>query len=129
MRVCVRSTPYFREGDPISAEKMNQNFESLRDQITGSKEIATTVDCGSGGSGINEAIAQGFNVIEITGTCRENVSFVVWRIADDQPAYKNAPDYLRLVGIDEGSKILDNSGNLSSITVDGGNSYSRKLDD
>ena len=128
----------FSEGDVISAEKMNENFEYLEQQFRGSR--ATTVDCGTSGtgSGINEAIAQGFNDITVSGTCNENLLYTVWR--DDkqdgeyQPSNKLAPRYLRISGTSADSKIVDassksentisvNSGStlfLENITVSGG---------
>ena len=128
----------FSEGDVISAEQMNENFEYLEQQFRGSR--ATTVDCGTSGtgSGINEAIAQGFNDITVSGTCNENLLYTVWR--DDkqdgeyQPSNKLAPRYLRISGTSADSKIVDassksentisvNSGStlfLENITVSGG---------
>jgi len=111
----------FKEGDVISAEQMNENFQFLLQQTTGPSEVSTTVNCGSDGSGINQAITEGFNVIQIQGTCKENLSFGLWRLVDEEPAnYNNAPAYLRIVG-NENSKIVDNSSNQDNvITVDGG---------
>ena len=60
----------FKDGDVIYADQINDNFEYLQ----GVRE--TTVDCGSSGngSGINNAINEGYNSIIIKGFCKENLS-------------------------------------------------------
>ena len=89
----------FSEGDVISAEQMNQNFESL---VNGTQTRSTTVDCGANGtgSGINQAILEGYNDITIVGVCRENLNFGTAPL-DEQSSGNPAPKYLRLVGSDE----------------------------
>jgi len=105
----------------ISAEQMNKNFEYLEQQFRGAR--ATTVDCGTSGSGsgINQAIAQGFNDITISGTCRENINFGLWTNDDFPPNDQQAPGYLRLKGTGSNPKILDASDSTeATVLVDSG---------
>ena len=112
----------FNDGDTISAEKMNQNFQAL---VNSNHIRATAVNCGAGET-INAAIANGFNDITISGTCSENLLFSVWRedsseSEDATPTDKLAPRYLRLSGADTNAKIMDASSNTDSvISVSGG---------
>ena len=123
----------FNEGDVVSAEEMNENFEFL---VNGTQTRATTVDCGNNGSGsgINEAILEGFNDITIKGVCKENLNFGT--ATKDEPASSGnpAPKYLRLVGFDGNAVITDASNYeqhvirvdagtlvLENLTVEGGN--------
>ena len=110
----------FSDGDTISAEKMNQNFQAL---VNSNHIRATAVNCGAGET-INAAIANGFNDITISGTCSENLLFSVWHdstVDDRSPSGKLAPRYLRLSGADTNAKIMDASSNADSvISVSGG---------
>ena len=110
----------FSDGDIVSAEKMNQNFQAL---VNSNHIRATAVNCGAGET-INAAIANGFNDITISGTCSENLLFSVWRgssVDDRTPSGKLAPRYLRLSGADTNAKIMDASSNADSvISVRGG---------
>ncbi len=110
----------FNEGDVVSAEEMNENFEFL---INGTQTRVTTVDCGinGSGSGINQAILEGFNDITIKGVCQENLNFGT--ATKDEPASSGnpAPKYLRLVGFDGNAVITDASNyEQSVIRVDAG---------
>jgi len=129
----------FSEGDVISAEQMNENFEYLEQQFRGAR--ATIVDCGTSGtgSGINEAIAQGFNDITVSGTCNENLVFSIW---NNDASSSSATDsrltnrFLKITGTTSDTKIVDTSQNteaviyvegattvfLKNLTLEGGNS-------
>ena len=110
----------FSEGDVISAEQMNENFQAL---INSNVIRATTVNCDDGET-INGAIEIGYNDITVSGTCSENLLFSVWRdssVDDRTPSGKLAPRYLRLSGADTNAKIMDASSNYDSvISVSGG---------
>jgi len=123
----------FSEGDIVSAEKMNENFQHLEQQFQGA--LAKTVNCAAGET-INEAIENGYNDITVSGTCNENLLYTVWRDVgvDNQPSEKLAPGYLKITGADSTAKIVDatskakatisvNSGAtlvLENITISGG---------
>ena len=110
----------FSEGDVISAEQMNENFESL---VNSNLLRSTSVSCDDGET-INGAIEIGYNDITVSGTCSENLLFSVWRdssVDDRTPSGKLAPRYLRLSGADTNAKIMDASSNADSvISVSGG---------
>ena len=109
----------FSEGDVLSAEKMNENFESL---VNGTQTRSTTVDCGTDGTGngINQAILEGFNNITIKGICLENLNFGT-ATNDTSSSGNPAPKYLRLVGFDADSIILDASNYEQSVVrIDAG---------
>ena len=85
----------FSDGDTISAEKMNQNFQAL---VNSNLVRKTSIDCDAGET-INGAIGQGFNDITISGTCNENLYFLEW----DYSAKTNVdplipPRYLKITG-------------------------------
>ena len=110
----------FSEGDVISAEQMNENFQYLEQQFRGAR--ATTVDCGTSGtgSGINQAIAQGFNDITVSGTCNENLLFGITN-PDFGYSGKLAPRLLKLSGEDSFATIKDSSNNTDKlIMIQGG---------
>ena len=110
----------FSEGDVISAEQMNENFESL---INSNVLRATTVNCDDGET-INGAIEKGFNDIIVSGTCNENVDFTVWRDSAGEfgdPNGKPAPRLLKLSSGSTPGVIVDtSSNNRSTITVTNG---------
>ena len=60
----------FKEGDVISAEQMNENFEALLEK-TGPVR-SKTVDCDAGET-INAALSEGYNDITVYGTCTEEI--------------------------------------------------------
>jgi len=60
----------FKEGDVISAEQMNQNFEAILKKSMVVR--STTVDCDAGET-INAALTDGYNDITIFGTCNEEI--------------------------------------------------------
>ena len=60
----------FQEGDVISAEQMNQNFEAILKKSMVVR--STTVDCDAGKT-INAALTEGYNDITIFGTCNEEI--------------------------------------------------------
>ena len=110
----------FKEGDVISAEQMNQNFESL---INSNLLRSTAVNCDQGET-INGAIEQGFNDITVSGTCNENLDFTVWRdsaVDGRTPNEKLAPRHLKLSSGSTPGVIVDASSNTrSTITVTNG---------
>ena len=110
----------FSEGDVISAEQMNENFESL---INSNVLRATTVNCDDGET-INGAIEKGFNDITVSGTCNENVDFTVWRdsaVDGRNPNGKLAPRLLKLSSGSTPGVIADASSDTkSTITVTNG---------
>ena len=94
----------FSDGDTISAEKMNQNFQHLEQQFRGTR--ATTVNCAAGGK-IGDAISNGYTNITVSGTCTENLLFFEeW----GDNTFALAPRYLKLTGADSTAKIVDASG-------------------
>ena len=107
----------FQEGDVLSAEKMNENFEYLEQQFRGAR--ATTVNCAAGET-INEAIENGFSDITVSGTCAENL---VFGITNPNFGYSGQliPRFLRLSGTDSSAKITDTSNNTQKlIMIQGG---------
>ena len=111
----------FKEGDVISAEKMNENFESL---INSNVLRPKSVNCDEGET-INGAIEKGFNDITVSGTCNENLQYSVWvgdSSADDPSSDKLAPRFLKIVGTNPSTdKIVDASSNQeSTISVTSG---------
>ena len=108
----------FRAGDKLSASEMNKNFQYLEEQFQGSRK--TIVNCGTSGngSGINEAIDNGYTDITITGICQENIRATVWResTADsNQPSGKLAPRYLKITGANSSAKIVDATSNTETL--------------
>jgi len=57
----------FSDGDIVSAEKMNENFDFVLKNVR-----STTVDCDAGET-INAALTEGYNDITIFGTCNEEI--------------------------------------------------------
>ena len=111
----------FKEGDVISAEQMNENFESL---INSNVLRPKSVNCDEGET-INGAIEKGFNDITVSGTCNENLRYSVWvgdSSADDPSSDKLAPRFLKIVGTNPSTdKIVDASSNQeSTISVTSG---------
>ena len=101
----------FSEGDIVSAEKMNENFQVLEQQFQGSR--ATTVNCAAGEK-IGKAIDDGYTNITVSGTCTENLQFSMWRedsAENGTPTGKLAPRFLRIAGADASAKIVDGSSN------------------
>ena len=93
----------FSQGDILSAGAMNQNFKYLEDRFGGLNE--KTIECGNEGSGINQAIKEGYNSLIISGTCKENIKL------DHSTGF---PNILRLKGKNNDpslDKIIDNSSN------------------
>ena len=109
----------------------------MEEQFRGARK--TNVNCGTSGngSGINEAIENGYTDITISGICRENLNYTIWRDpASDgyRPSGKLAPRYLKISGESSNSKIVDASSNsqntisvssnttlfLENITISGG---------
>ena len=127
----------FQEGDVLSADKMNENFQHLEQQFRGARSIK--VDCAAGEK-INDAIENGFSDINVSGTCTENLLYEVWPLIvnDGDPNFRDntklAPRYLKITGADSTAKIQDatsqakstiymNSGTtllLDNITISGG---------
>ena len=111
----------FSEGDVISAEQMNENFQYLEQQFRGAR--AKTVDCDDGET-INEAIEKGYTNITVSGTCTENLLYTVWRDNANEDRLPNntlAPRYLKISGASIDSKIMDASANTeSTISVNSG---------
>jgi hypothetical protein len=104
----------FSDGDIVSAEKMNENFQALEQQFQGSR--ATTVNCAAGEK-IGEAIDDGYTNITVSGTCTENLQFSMWRedsAENETPTGKLAPRFLKLTGADANAKIVDGSSNTES---------------
>ena len=62
----------FNEGDVVSAEQMNENFQAL---VNINLLRSTTVNCNDGET-INGAIENGYNDITVLGICNENLNFV-----------------------------------------------------
>ena len=94
----------FSEGDIVSAEKMNENFQALEQQFQGSR--ATTVNCAANEK-IGKAIDDGYTNITVSGTCTENLLFFEeW----GDSTFDLAPRYLKLTGADSTAKIVDASG-------------------
>ena len=94
----------FQEGDVISAEQMNENFQALEQQFQGSR--ATTVNC-EANEKIGDAISNGYTNITVSGTCTENLLFFEeW----GDNTFALAPRYLKLTGADSTAKIVDATG-------------------
>jgi len=94
----------FSEGDIVSAEKMNENFQALEQQFQGSR--ATTVNC-EANEKIGDAISNGYTNITVSGTCTENLLFFEeW----GDNTFALAPRYLKLTGADSTAKIVDATG-------------------
>ena len=125
----------FNRGEILSAETMNNNFDHLASLAQG-KLKTSTVDCGTTGtgSGINKAIKEGYNSIIIKGVCKENLHFYQWYDSWESNNEISGLRYIRLVGYDENSKILDNSSDIlpvikvenstlviDNLTLEGGN--------
>ena len=124
----------FKEGDVLSAEKMNENFQAL---VNSNVLRSTSVNCDEGQT-INGAIKSGYNDITVSGTCNENLLYTVWRDSkgenEYQPSNKLSPRYLKLSGATPDARIVDASDNtentvsvnsgatlvLENITVSGG---------
>ena len=79
----------FRDGDVISAEKMNENFLYLEQQFRGARSI--TVDCDAGET-INGAVQNGYTNITVSGTCSENLVFSIWNNDGGPSSAKKQPD-------------------------------------
>ena len=111
----------FSDGDTISAEKMNQNFQHLEQQFRGTR--TTTVNCAAGEK-IGDAIDNGYTNIIVSGTCAENLQFSMWREDSSEnkaPTGKLAPRFLKIAGADSIAKIIDTSSNTeSTISVNSG---------
>ncbi len=111
----------FSDGDTISAEKMNQNFQHLEQQFRGTR--TTTVNCAAGEK-IGDAIDNGYINITVSGTCAENLQFSMWRedsAENKTPTGKLAPRFLKIAGADSDAKIIDTSSNTeSTISVNSG---------
>jgi len=112
----------FSEGDVISAEQMNQNFEYLEQQFRSAQSI--TVDCAAGET-INEAIENGFTDITVSGACNENLKFIIWsNDANSSSSYFKrdlANNFIRITGATSETKIVDASQNAeAAIYVEGG---------
>jgi len=107
----------FQEGDVISAEKMNENFQAL---INSNVLRSTTVNCDDGET-INGAIEKGFNDIMVKGTCKENLRYTVWRedtAENRQPSGKLAPRFLKISGVEStNATIEDTSANADSLVI------------
>ena len=104
----------FSDGDTISAEKMNQNFQHLEQQFRGTR--TTTVNCAAGEK-IGDAIDNGYTNITVSGTCAENLQFSMWReesAENSTPTGKLAPRFMRIAGADSSAKIVDTSSNTES---------------
>ena len=104
----------FKEGDVISAEQMNENFEYLEQQFRGAR--STDVKCGEGEK-IGDAISNGYTNITVSGSCTENLQFSMWRedsAENSSPTGKLAPRFLRIAGADASAKIADASSNAES---------------
>ena len=111
----------FSEGDIVSAEKMNENFQALEQQFQGA--LAKTVNCAAGEK-IGDAISNGYTNITVSGTCTENLQFSMWRedsAENGTPTGKLAPRFLKLTGADANAKIVDGSSNTeSTLSVNSG---------
>ena len=111
----------FKEGDVISAEQMNENFQHLEQQLQGAIEKA--VNCAAGEK-IGEAIDDGYTNITVSGTCTENLQFSMWRedsAENGTPTGKLAPRFLRIAGADASAKIVDASSDTeSTVSVNSG---------
>ena len=97
----------FSEGDVVSAEEMNENFQQLEQQFRGTR--TTTVNCAAGEK-IGNAIDNGYTNITVSGTCAENLQFSMWRedsAENSTPTGKLAPRFLRIAGADSSAKIVD----------------------
>ncbi len=97
---------------------MNKNFQYLEEQFRGARK--TNVNCGTSGngSGINEAIENGYTDITITGICKENIRATVWREStadNNQPSGKLAPRYLKITGANSSAKIVDATSNTETL--------------
>ena len=104
----------FNEGDVVSAEEMNENFQQLEQQFRGTR--TTTVNCAAGEK-IGDAIDNGYTNITVSGTCAENLQFSMWRedsAENSTPTGKLAPRFLRIAGADSSAKIVDTSSNTES---------------
>jgi hypothetical protein len=106
----------FQSGNIISSSQMNENFKYLEGMVKGR---ATTVDCGTSGSGsgVSEAILNGYTEITIVGQCYENIMLAVWQGLSDRTRTSNtySPKFLRLIGADANSKLVDSSGNTKNL--------------
>ena len=101
----------FSEGDVISAEQMNENFQAL---INSNVLRAKTVNCDDGEK-IGDAIDNGYNDITVSGTCNENLLYTVWTDSADTPATdKLAPRYLKITGAEAMATIVDTSSNTKN---------------
>ena len=107
----------FSDGDIVSAEKMNENFQAL---INSNVLRSTTVNCDDGET-INGAIEKGFNDIMVKGTCKENLRYTVWRedtAENRQPSGKLAPRFLKISGVEStNATIEDTSANADSLVI------------
>ncbi len=104
----------FSEGDVVSAEEMNENFQQLEQQFRGTR--TTTVNCAAGEK-IGDAIDNGYTNITVSGTCAENLQFSMWRedsAENSTPTGQLAPRFLRIAGADSSAKIVDTSSNTES---------------
>ena len=101
----------FKEGDVISAEQMNENFQYLEQQFRGAR--ATTVNCDDGET-INEAIEKGYTNITVSGTCNENLLFGVTNPSVGY-SQKLAPRLLKLSGADSSATIKDTLENIQPL--------------
>jgi hypothetical protein len=121
----------FSEGDIVSAEEMNANFQHLEQQFQGTQQaLAKTVNCAAGEK-IGDAINNGYTNITVSGTCTENLLFFEeW----GDNTFALAPRYLKLTGADSTAKIVDATGgsentifvgsgttlSMENITISGG---------
>ena len=117
-----QSMPHkFNDGDVIYADQINKNFEYLENRFSGLRN--TNIDCGTdgNGSGINNAILEGYASISFSGICKENLSFGIWKNGNQIINNKHFPRLVRLIGSNSNSTIKDNSSNNDSlILVDSG---------
>ena len=97
----------FSDGDIVSAEEMNANFQHLEQQFQGTQQaLAKTVNCAAGEK-IGKAIDDGYTNITVSGTCTENLLFFEeW----GDNTFALAPRYLKLSGADSTAKLVDASG-------------------
>ena len=109
----------FKEGDVLSAEKMNENFQAL---VNSNVLRSKSVNCEDGET-INGAIENGYNDITVSGTCNENLLYTVWRDSgvDNKPSGMPVPRYLKITGADSTAKIVDTTSNTeNTISVNSG---------
>ena len=97
----------FSDGDIVSAEEMNANFQHLEQQFQGTQQaLAKKVNCAAGEK-IGKAIDDGYTNITVSGTCTENLLFFEeW----GDNTFALAPRYLKLTGADSTAKLVDASG-------------------